>query len=139
MTTTREATMFIIDGEEIPGTPLDDRDDEALRVIRLEVTLCRALLALGPPAGLAAPLHARIAMQLRALPRYDATDPSEKPAASLTDDEARQASRIIRALRSLPTWPRMSAHPSSSLRSALGGYSLDLADEIDKRARRNDT
>jgi hypothetical protein len=44
---------------------------------------------------------------------------------------------IIRAIRALPTWPTMSYQCSSGLRTTLGGYALDIADELDKRAGRD--
>ncbi len=79
------------------------------------------------------PLHGRIAAQLRKLTRYDATDPDTRQATDLTDDELHEAAGIIRAIRALPTWPTMSYQGSSGLRTALGGYALDIADELDKR------
>jgi hypothetical protein len=92
----------------------------------------------GPrPLARAAGALARIAAQLRKLPRYNATDPDTRQAADLTDDELREAAAIIRAIRALPTWPTMSYQGSSGLRSALGGYALDIADELDKRAGRD--
>jgi hypothetical protein len=129
--------MIIIDGEEIPGTPLADYHREKTRLMFLELKLCRALLAFGPPAELAAPLHGRIAATLRMLPRHGVTDPARRDAASLTDDEARSATTIIRAMRALPSWPEMAAYGSATLRSGLGVYSLDLADELDARAGRD--
>jgi hypothetical protein len=81
-----------------------------------------------PVPGLRAPLHARIAAQLRKLTRYDATDPDTRQAAGLTDEELHQAAGILRAL---PTWPTMSYQGSSGLCTALGGYALDIADKLD--------
>jgi hypothetical protein len=133
--------MIVIDGEAITPTPDKNRnghsEPEALRMIRLELKLCQALVALSPSPELRAPLHGRIAAQLRRLPRYDATDPDTRQAADLTDDELREAAKIIRAIRALPTWPTMSYQGSSGLRTALGGYALDIADELDKRAGRD--
>ena len=133
--------MITVDGEDVtPGRGEDDRkrtEPEGLRMIRLELKLCLALVALDPLPELSAPLHGRIAANLRKLPLYKATDPGTRQATDLTDDELREAAAIIRAIRALPTWPTMSYQGSSGLRTALGGYALDVADELDKRAGRN--
>jgi hypothetical protein len=130
--------MITVDGEAITPGPEENgsRQGEvpALRTIRLELKLCKALVALDPSPELLAPLHGRIAAQLRRLPRYGATDPDTRQPADLTDDELRQAVAIVRAIRALPTWPQMSHQGSSGMRTALGGYALDLADELDKRS-----
>jgi hypothetical protein len=132
--------MIVVDGQAINSGPGENRDGdsepEALRTARLELKLCQALVALNPSPELRAPLNARIAAQLRKLTRYDATDPDTRQATDLTDEELHQAARIIRAIRALPTWPTMSYQGSSGLRHALGGYALDIADELDKRAGR---
>jgi hypothetical protein len=133
--------MITIDGEAVTpdpdGNDVGHGEDEALRAVRLELKLCRALIALDPLPELCAPLHGRIAAQLRKLARWGDTDPGTRQAADLTDDELREAATIIRAIRALPTWPTMSYQGSSGLRTALGGYALDIADELDKRAGRN--
>jgi hypothetical protein len=133
--------MITVDGEAVtPGPGEDDSEPYEcgpLRTARLELKLCKALAALDPSPELRAPLHARIAAQLRKLPRYNATDPDTRQAADLTDDELREAAAIIRAIRALPTWSAMSYQGSSGLRTALGGYALDIADELDKRAGRD--
>lgn len=69
----------------------------------------------------------------------DATDPGTRQADDLTDDESREAARLIRAIRALPSWPNMSYAGSTGLRTALGGYALDIAVEMDKRAGGNPT
>jgi hypothetical protein len=129
--------MIIIDGQEIPGSPDDDPDQEALRQTLLELKLCRALAAFSPPPGLAAPLHARIAAQLRKLPLHQAADPGARQAGGLTDGELHEAVTIIRAIRALPTWADMNTHGSGNIRASLGGYALDLIDEISQRADRD--
>jgi hypothetical protein len=133
--------MITVDGQAItPGPDESDRgqdEPQALRTIRLELKLCQALVSLDPSPELRAPLHGRIAAQLRKLPRYGAADPDTRQPADLTDDELRQAVAIVRAIRALPTWPQMSHQGSSGMRTALGGYALDLADELDKRAGRS--
>jgi len=133
--------MITVDGQPITPGP-DDSDSgkeeaPALRAIRLELKLCQALVALDPSPELRAPLHGCIAARLRKLARYDATEPDTRQATDLTDEELREATSIIRAIRALPTWPTMSYQGSSGLRTALGGYALDIADELDKRAGRN--
>ena len=126
--------MIIIDGEEIPGTPDDRPGAEALRRILLELKLCRALVAFSPPPELAAPLHARIAAQLRKLAHHDAADPGTRQPGDLTDTELHEAVTIVRAIRALPTWADMNAYGSGNVRGGLGGYALDLIDEISKRS-----
>jgi hypothetical protein len=136
--------MITVDGETVSlgsdGNASEGQDEhEELRTIRLELKLCKALLMLSPTPELSAPLHARVAADLRKLPHYEATDPDTRQADDLTDDELREAAGLIRALRALPTWPSMSYQGSTGLRSALGGYALDIADEMDKRAGRGAT
>jgi hypothetical protein len=126
--------MIIIDGQEIPGTPDDDPVAETLRVILLELKLCRALAAFSPPPELAAPLHARIAAQLRKLGHHGTADPGARRARDLTDAELQEAVTIVRAIRALPTWGDMNAYGSGNVRGGLGGYALDLIDEISKRS-----
>jgi hypothetical protein len=110
-----------------------------LRTIWLELKLCKALLMLSPLPELSAPLHARMAANLRKLPRYDAIDPGTRQADDLTDDELREAAGLIRAIRALPSWPNMSYGGSTGLRTGLGSYALDIAVEMDKRAGGNPT
>jgi hypothetical protein len=126
--------MIIIDGQEIPGTPNDDPDKESLRVILLELKLCRALTAFSPPPELAAPLHARIAAQLRKLGHHGTADPGARQPDDLTDAELQEAVTVIRAIRALPTWADMNAYGTGNVRTGLGGYALDLIDEISKRS-----
>jgi hypothetical protein len=132
--------MITVDGEAINPGPGDSDsgpgEAPALRAIRLELKLCKALVALNPSPELRAPLHARIAAQMRKLRRYDVSDPDTRQGADLTDAELREATAVIRAIRALPTWPTMSYQGSSGLRTALGGYALDIADELDERAGR---
>ena len=67
--------MITVDGEPVPQNPADSNDvEEALRTVRLELKLCKALAALDPPHELSTILHARITEQLRTLRRYDAND-----------------------------------------------------------------
>jgi hypothetical protein len=126
--------VIIIDGLEIPGTPDDDPGKERLRLILLELALCRALAAFSPPPELAGPLYARIAAQVRKLAQYEAADPGARRARDLTDAELQEAVTIVRAIRALPTWGDMNAHGSGNIRSGLGEYALDLIDEITKRS-----
>jgi hypothetical protein len=126
--------MIIIDGEEIPGPPDEDAGREALRQTLLELKLCKALAAFSPPPELAAPLHARIAAQLRKLPHHDAADPGARQPGDLTDGELHDAVTIVRAIRALPTWADMNSYGSGNVRAGLGGYALDLIDELSKRA-----
>jgi hypothetical protein len=129
-----------VDGEAITPDPDGNDSDgqeyrEELRMIQLELKLCKALLMLSPPPELSAPLHARMAANLRKLPRYEATDPATRQATDLDEDELREAAGIIRAIRAMPTWPNISYYGGTHLRTSLGLYALDIADEIDKRGR----
>jgi hypothetical protein len=73
-----------IDGEAVTPSPGEDDSEpdecEPLRTARPELKLCQALAALDPSPD----LHARIAAQLRKLPRYNATDPDTRQAADFT-------------------------------------------------------
>lgn len=124
--------MTTVDGE--PAAPGPDGESEERAAARQELKLCKALLALSPPPELAAPLHSRIAAYLRRLPILQANDPDGRQPADLTDQELREAATIIRAIRALPTWTRIH-QGTTGMRTALGGYSLDIADELDKRPR----
>jgi hypothetical protein len=109
-----------------------------MRVIRLELKLCKALTALNPPHEVSASLHARISDQLRRLRRHDATDQDVTQVADLSDDELHQAAAILRAFRALPTWEAAYRGGGTGFRAALGGYAIGLADELDKRAVRDE-
>jgi hypothetical protein len=58
------------------------------------------------------------------------TQPSD-----LTDDELKEAAGIVRATRALPSSAGR-YQGGTGLRVALGGYALDLADEIATRTQR---
>jgi hypothetical protein len=133
--------VITVDGQAVNPGPAgapggEDSSGDALRDIRMELKLCKALAALNPPHEVSGFLHARIADLLRRLRRRDATDQDVRQAGDLSDDELRQAAGILRAIRALPTW----ASPyqgGAGLRVALGGYAIGLIDELDKRATRD--
>jgi hypothetical protein len=87
-----------------------------------------------PPARPGRTTARRIAAQLRKLPSYEAADPGARKPRDLTDTELQEAVTIIRAIRALPTWAGMNAHGSGNVRGGLGGYALDLIDEITRRS-----
>jgi hypothetical protein len=126
--------VIIIDGQEFPGTPDDNPGREELRLILLELSLCRALAAFSPPPELAAPLHARIAAQLRKLAHRQAADPGARQPGDLTDAELHHAVQVVRAIRALPTWPDMNSYGSGNIRTGLGSYALDVIDELTRRS-----
>jgi hypothetical protein len=131
--------VITVDGQPVnPGGTSahdgGDSDEEALRIIRLELKLCKALAALNPPHDVSVALHVRIADLLRRLKRHDATDQDVTLPADLTDDELHQAASILRAIRALPTWEAAYKGGGTSFRAALGDYAISLIDELDKRA-----
>jgi hypothetical protein len=131
-------TVITVDGEAVTsGSDGDQGRDQAVRAIRLELKLCRAMVTLDPPLEMSILLHARIADMLRKLRRYDAIDAAARQACDLTDDEVREAAGIIRALRALPSWMEKGLQGGNSFRTIVSGYALDIADELDKRAGRN--
>jgi hypothetical protein len=84
--------VITVDGQPVnPGgasaPDCADGVQETLRIIRLELKLCKALTALNPPHEVSASLHARITDLLRRLKRHDATDQDVTQAADLSDDE----------------------------------------------------
>jgi hypothetical protein len=129
--------VLTVDGEPVPS-PGDSDADGSLQNLRLELKLCQALTALDPPSELSVVLHGRITGHLRALHRYHETDHNARQPAALTDDELHQATAIIRALRTLPAMANNGAR-THSLGAALGGYALDLADELNKRTSKAGT
>jgi hypothetical protein len=131
--------VITVDGQAVNpgGTGADDgkdTDGETLRIIRLELKLCKALAALNPPHDVSAAIHARIADLLRKLKRYGATDRDVIQAADLSDDELRQAASVLRAIRALPTWEAPYKGGGTGFRVVLGDYAISLFDELDKRA-----
>jgi hypothetical protein len=128
--------MITIDGEAITPSPDDSNGEgEAVRLVRLDLKLCKALATLNPPHELSILLHARITEQLRSLHRNKATDQDTRLAADLDDDELRQAAEIIRAIRALPFWTERAFMDGPGFRSVLSGYALDITSELDKRGR----
>jgi hypothetical protein len=117
------------ENDEAPG------ESEDLRTARLELKLCKALAALNPPHEVATLLHGRIVEQLGKLRRLRAIDEDVRQVFDLTDEELREAAGIVRAVRGLPSWMDRGLQGGVSFRAALGGYALDLVDEIDKRGR----
>jgi hypothetical protein len=124
-----------VDGEAVnpPNGDGEDSRDE-MRETRLELKLCKALAALNPPHELSGYLHTRVADLLRKLRRNDAMDEDVTHPADLTDDELKQAAGIVRAIRALPSSAGR-YQGGTGLRVALGGYALDLADEIATRTQ----
>jgi hypothetical protein len=134
--------VITVDGQPVNPGPANAHDDhrgsseEALRIVRLELKLCKALAGLNPPHEVSASLHARITDLLRRLKRHDATDQDVTQAANLSDDELHQAAKILRAFRALPTWEAAYHGGGTGFRAALGSYAIGLADELDKRHAR---
>lgn len=133
--------MITVDGEPAEPGPGGSSDrEEAVRRTLLELKLCKALAAAGPPHELSTLLHGRIAEMLRGLKRDDAADPDAREAADLTDDELRETAGIVRAIRRLQPWTGKDARGyqgGGGFRVVLSGFALDLADELDKRAGRD--
>jgi hypothetical protein len=133
--------VIIVDGEEITPWSPDGKDgggptgEEIVRAARLELKLCKALVALNPPHGLSVILYGRIAQALRVLSNHDAADPDARQATDLDDDELRQAAEIVRAIRALPAIASRIGKGGHGLRFILTDYALDLVNEIDKRGR----
>jgi hypothetical protein len=129
--------VIVVDGE--PVTPGDGQDGPAaqVRAAQLEVRLCQALLALDPPADVMSSASGRIHRALRTLRDHDAPYEGSRDPASLTDDELREAFRIVRALRALPVWASTLHAGRVGFAAIIGGYALDIADELDKRAGRD--
>jgi hypothetical protein len=125
-----------VDGEPVnpPDSGAAGSGDE-LREIRLELKLCKALVELRPSDEISRYLYARIADLLRTMRRHDAIDEDCTQPADLTDAELKEATAIIRAMRALPSAAK--GYPGGTgLRVVLGGYALDLADEISARTER---
>lgn len=129
--------MIVVDGE--PVTPGDGQDGPAaqVRAAQLEVRLCQALLALDPPEYVMFTACGRIRQALSTLRNHDAPYQEVRDLASLTDGELRDAAGIIRALRALPLWASTLHAGRVGFAAIIGGYALDIADELDKRAGRD--
>ena len=126
--------MITVDGEAVnPGGDAVNAVDEA----RLELKLCRALAAVGPPLDVSLLVHARAAELLRLLRNHGAPDPDVIPAADLSDSELKEAAGIVRAFRALPSCGVKGFPGGVSFRAVLGEYALDLAAELDARATRD--
>ena len=104
----------------MPGSD-GDSSEEALRIVRLELKLCKALTALNPPHEVSASLHARITDLLRRLKRHDATDEDVTQAADLSDEELHQAAAICAPSARCPRGklPTGAAGPDSVLLLAV--------------------
>ena len=105
-----------------------------MRGARLELKLCKALVALNPPHDLSVMVHARTAEALKVLRRHGVTDDDVIQAADLSDAELKEAAGIVRAFRALPSYWAKGFQGGSSFRAVLGEYALDLAEEMDNRA-----
>jgi hypothetical protein len=66
--------------------------------------------------------------------RHDLMDEDVTQPADLTDAELKEAAGIVRAIRALPSSAGR-YQGGTGLRVALGGYALDLADEIATRTQ----
>ena len=130
--------MITVDGLPVDAGPASTRDsvEEALRAVRVELKLCRALVALCPPGDLSILAHTRAAELLRVLRRSNATDRDSIRVADLGDSELKEAAAIARAFRALPSWGAKGFQGGTSFRAVLGEYALDLATEIEARAAR---
>ena len=128
--------MITVDGEAVtPGPDGSSGEDEAVRLARLDLKLCKALAALNPPHKLSVLLHARITALLRTLQRHEAIDQDTRQVADLDDEALREAAEVIRAIRALPFWTGKAFMGGPSFRTVLSGFALDVADEIDRRGR----
>jgi hypothetical protein len=130
--------VITVDGQAVNpgGADGGDADEEVVRIIRLELKLCKALLALNPPHDLSVLAHTRAAELLRTLRRHDTADRDVSQVADLGDAELREAAGIIRAFHALPSWAAKGFQGGTSFRAVLGEYALDLAAEIGTRAAR---
>lgn len=130
--------MITVDGEAITPSPDGSNgEDEAVRLTRLDLKLCKALTALNPPHELSVLLHARITAHLRTLRRSGSTAQDTRQAADLDDDELRQGAAIFQATRALPFWSEKAIMGGPSYRTILASYALDLTDELNRRTGRN--
>jgi hypothetical protein len=131
--------VITVDGQAVhPG---DDGSDgggvqEVLRAARLELRLCRALVALRPTHDVSLLVHVRAAellRVLRVLRKHDAADEDAIPSAELGDGELKEAAGLVRAFHALPSC-RVKGFPGGiTFRAVLGEYALDLATELDAR------
>jgi hypothetical protein len=122
--------VITVDGEPVTGSESDDPED-IMRRARTELKCCKALAAMNPPHDVSASLHARIVELLRTLRRHGTQDQDVAQMADLSDEELRQATGIIRALRA--ALPEKGYQGGTGFRVALGGYALDVVDEIQTR------
>jgi hypothetical protein len=133
--------VIIVDGQAVnsPGPGGEDsRDPEVIvRNARLELRLCKALAALRPPHDVSVLVHARTAELLRKLRQCGAVDEDVAEVADLSDGELKEAAGIVRAFRALPSWRAKGFQGGASFRAVFGEYALDLADELDTRAGRD--
>jgi hypothetical protein len=116
----------------------DDGSDEGgvqevLRAARLELRLCRALVALRPPRDVSLLVHARAAELLRVLRKHDAADEDAVSAAELGACELKEAAGLVRAFHALPSCGVKGFPGGITFRAVLGEYALDLATELDAR------
>jgi hypothetical protein len=128
--------MITVDGEPVTGSEGADPAD-ITRKARIELKCCKALTAMNPPHDLSASLHARIVELLRTLKRYGTQDQDVAQTADLSDEELREAVGIVRALRA--ALPVKGYQGGTGFRVALGGYALDVVDEIENRTGKSDS
>jgi hypothetical protein len=131
--------VITVDGQAVNRG--DDGSDgggvqEVLRAARLELRLCRALVALNPPRDVSLLVHARAAELLRVLRKHDAADEDATSAADLGDGELKEAAGLVRAFHALPSCGVKGFPGGITFRAVLGEYALDLATELDGRAMR---
>jgi hypothetical protein len=127
--------VITVDGEPVTGSESDDPED-ITRKARIELKCCKALAAVNPPHDVSTSLHTRIVELLRTLKRCGTEDQDAAQAADLSDEELRQAAGLVRALRAV--LPEKGYQGGTGFRVALGGYALDVVDEIEKRTGRSD-
>jgi hypothetical protein len=106
---------------------------EVLRAARLELRLCRALVALRPPRDVSLLAHARAAELLRVLRKHDAADEDATSAAELGDGDLKEAAGLVQAFHALPSCGVKGFPGGITFRAVLGEYALDLATELDGR------
>jgi hypothetical protein len=131
--------VISVDGQAVNRG--DDGSDgggvqEVLRAARLELRLCRALVALNPPRDVSLLVHARAAELLRVLRKHDAAYEDATSAADLGDGELKEAAGLVRAFHALPSCGVNGFPGGITFRAVLGEYALDLATELDGRAMR---
>jgi hypothetical protein len=105
---------------------------EVLRAARLELRLCRALVALRSLRDVSLLVHARAAELLRVLRKHDAADQDATSAADRGDSELKEAAGLVRAFHALPSCGVKGFPGGITFRAVLGEYALDLATELDR-------